>query len=69
MNKGDAVIFTDYSPHRSSDNISNKKRRMLFLTFNAKKFGDFRKKYFIDKRKSYPPNAERQTGKVYVYHV
>jgi 2-aminoethylphosphonate dioxygenase len=69
MNPGDAVIFNDYSPHRSSDNISNKKRRMLFLTFNSKKFGDFRKKHFIDKRKSFPPNAERQTGKVYVYHV
>jgi ectoine hydroxylase-related dioxygenase (phytanoyl-CoA dioxygenase family) len=69
MNPGDAVIFHDYSPHRSSKNLSNKKRRMIFLTFNPKKFGNFRKQHFYDKRKNFPPNEERQAGKKYVYHV
>ena len=69
MSPGDIVIFHDYSPHRSSDNLSNKKRRMLFLTFNPKKFGDYRKKHFKDKRANFPPNNERKTGKKYVYHV
>ena len=69
MNPGDIVIFHDYSPHRSSENLSNKKRRMLFLTFNPKKFGDYRKKHFDDKRINFPPNIERDSGKKYVYHV
>jgi ectoine hydroxylase-related dioxygenase (phytanoyl-CoA dioxygenase family) len=69
MNPGDTAIFHDYCPHRSSANLSNKKRRMLFLTYNPKKFGDFRKKHFKDKRKNFPPNVERQSGKKYVYHV
>ena len=69
MNPGDAAIFHDYCPHRSSENLSNKKRRMLFLTYNPKKFGNFRKKHFKDKRKNFPPNIEREAGKKYVYHV
>jgi len=69
MNPGDTAIFHDYCPHRSSNNLSNKKRRMLFLTFNPKKYGNFRKKHFNDKRENFPPNVERQTGKKYVYHV
>jgi 2-aminoethylphosphonate dioxygenase len=69
MSPGDLVIFHDYSPHRSSNNLSNKKRRMLFLTFNPKKFGDCRKKHFKDKRTNFPPNKERESGKKYIYHV
>ena len=69
MKPGDLIIFHDYSPHRSSDNLSNKKRRMLFLTFNPKKYGDYRKKHFEDKRSNFPPNNERKPGKKYVYHV
>ena len=69
MNPGDTAIFHDYCPHRSSQNLSNKKRRMLFLTYNPKKFGNFRKKHFEDKRKNFPPDIERQAGKKYTYHV
>ena len=43
---GDLIIFNDYTPHRSSNNLSNKRRRMLFLTFNSKKSGNHRKKHF-----------------------
>ena len=66
---GDVVFFNDYSPHKSSDNFSNKKRRMVFLTYNEKKFGDFRKKHFRDKRRNFPPNIERKKGEKYVFHV
>lgn len=66
---GDLIIFNDYTPHRSSDNFSNSRRRMLFLTFNFKKDGDHRKKHFKDKRKNFPPNLERKMGKNYVFHI
>ena len=60
---GDMILFNDYTPHRSSNNFSNKRRRMLFLTYNKKKEGDFRKKHFKDKRKNFPPNFERKKNK------
>ena len=37
---GDLIVFNDYTPHRSFNNYSNKRRRMLFLTFNNKKNGN-----------------------------
>ena len=66
---GDLIIFNDYTPHRSSNNLSNKRRRMLFLTFNSKKSGNHRKKHFKDKRKNFPPNYERKIGKKYTFHI
>ena len=66
---GDVVFFHDYSPHKSSDNLSNKKRRMVFLTYNEKRYGDFRKKHFQDKRKNFPPNNEREKDKEYIFKV
>ena len=68
-NPGDVIFFHDYTPHRSADNLSSKKRRMIFLTFNKKRYGDFRKKHFHDKRKNYPPNIERDPNKDYTFHV
>ena len=66
---GDLIIFNDYTPHRSSNNLSNSKRRMLFLTFNKKKDGNHRIKHFKDKRKNFPPNFERKNSKKYVFHI
>lgn len=66
---GDLIIFNDYTPHRSSNNLSNSKRRMLFLTFNKKKDGNHRVKHFKDKRKNFPPNFERKNSKKYVFHI
>lgn len=66
--KGDVIFFDDYVPHRSSNNISkNKTRKSLFMTFNDFKFGSKRKKYYKDKRKSYPPNFERKDRKQYIF--
>ncbi len=66
---GDIILFNDYTPHRSSNNLSNKRRRMIFLTFNKKSDGNHRKKHFKDKRKNFPPNYERKIGKKYIFHI
>lgn len=66
---GDIIIFDAYTPHRSSKNYTKKPRRMMYLTYNAKKDGNLRKKYFEDKRKSFPPNNERLENKKYKYLI
>ncbi len=62
---GDLILFGAYTPHRSKKNQTNKPRKMIYLTYNAKKDGDLRNKYFKDKRKNYPPNNEKIKGKKY----
>ena len=42
---------------------------MIYLTYNAKKDGNLKQKYFKDKRKSFPPNIERKKGKKYKYLI
>ena len=68
-NPGDIILFHDYTPHKSADNYSLKKRRMLFLTYNKKVYGDHRLEHFADKRKNFPPNNERKKGKKYTFYV
>ena len=57
---GDIVIFNDKTAHRSEANLSNKSRRMLFLTFNDVRYGNKLRKYFKDKITNYPPNSLRK---------
>lgn len=66
---GDLIFFDSYTPHRSSKNLSNKERRMIYLTYNSKKDGNLKKMYFENKRKSFPPNIERIKGKKYKYLI
>ena len=66
---GDIMIFNDYTPHRSANNYSKNKRRIIFLTYNKKSEGNHRKKHFKDKRANFPPNIERVNGKKYVFHI
>ena len=66
---GDLILFGAYTPHRSKKNNTNKARKMMYLSYNAKKDGDLRKKYFKDKRKNYPPNNERIPGNHYKYLI
>ena len=66
---GDLIFFDSYTPHRSGKNFSKKPRRMIYLTYNAKKDGDLKKEYFIKKRKSFPPNIERKKGRKYKYLI
>ena len=69
LNVGDVVFFNHYVPHRSNSNKSLKARTQLYVTYNLKKEGNFRKKYFREKRKNFPPNNERYNGKEYKYLI
>jgi len=66
---GDAVFFDSYTPHRSEPNHTNSARRVLYVTYNRLSEGDHRQQYYTDKRKSYPPDCEREPDKEYVFRV
>jgi len=66
---GDVVFFDCYAPHGSEPNMSDSTRRLYFATYNRASDGDFLEKYYADKRKSYPPDIERQAGREYTYRV
>ena len=66
---GDAVFFDSFAPHRSKPNLTNKARRVLYLTYNRLSEGDHRRPYYINKRASYPPDCERDVDKEYVFRV
>lgn len=44
-------------------------RRVLYMTYNRAAEGDHRARYYTDKRKSYPPDCERDPDKRYVFRV
>ena len=69
MEPGDVAFFDCFVPHQSKPNLTGQQRRNLYLTFNRASDGDWREKYFADKRKSYPPDNEREAGKKYVFKV
>lgn len=66
---GDIVLFGSYVPHRSGPNLTDSTRRLIYLTFNKLSEGDYREQYYADKRKSYPPDIEREPGKKYEYKI
>ena len=69
LDVGDAVFFNHYVPHRSNSNKSLKTRTQLYITYNLKKAGNYRKKYFREKRRNFPPNNERTDKKNYKYLI
>lgn len=69
MEPGDVAYFDCFVPHQSKPNLTDKPRRNIYLTYNRAQDGDHREQYFADKRKSYPPDYEREPGKVYVFKV
>jgi hypothetical protein len=69
MEPGDAAFFDSYLPHRSAPNATQAPRRVLYLTYNRASAGDHRARYYADKRKSYPPDCEREPGRAYEYKV
>lgn len=69
MAPGDVCFFDCFVPHQSEPNLTDGPRRNLYLTFNRASEGDHRERYFADKRKSFPPDNERQPGKEYVFRV
>lgn len=66
---GDAMFFDSYAPHRSAANHTNKPRRVLYTTYNRLSDGDHLARYYADKRKSYPPDCERDPNKDYSFKV
>lgn len=58
----DLVLFNSYVPHRSHDNHSTDPRRALYVTYNRKSEGDYRGRYYADKREKFPPECERVAG-------
>lgn len=69
LDPGDIVIFDSYVPHGSKRNSSKRPRKIMYLTYNQKKFGDLRSLYYEDKMKTYPQDCERIAGKKYEYKV
>lgn len=66
---GDAVFFDSFVPHRSAPNGSPLQRRVLYYTYNRASEGDSLRQYYADKRRSYPPDIEREAGREYRYRV
>ena len=66
---GDAVFFDSYTPHASAPNLTAERRRVLYITYNRRSAGDHRVQYFADKRKSFPPDIERDPNKTYTFRV
>ncbi len=69
MSPGDVAFFDCFVPHQSKPNHTASRRRNLYLTYNRLSDGDHRERYFSDKRKSFPPDYEREPGKEYVFRV
>lgn len=69
MEPGDVAFFDCFTPHQSQPNLTAQPRRNIYLTFNRASEGDFRERYFADKRKSFPPDFERDPGTTYTFRV
>uniref|UniRef100_A0A0G4GKA0 Uncharacterized protein n=1 Tax=Chromera velia CCMP2878 TaxID=1169474 RepID=A0A0G4GKA0_9ALVE len=59
---GDVFLFDSFVPHRSAQNMSDKKRRLYFITFNPKSEGEIRGRYYDHLREAFPPELERKQG-------
>ena len=69
MAPGDAAFFDCFAPHQSKPNLGDRPRRNMYLTYNRASAGDVRERYFADKRRSYPPDYERDPAATYVFRV
>lgn len=67
--RGDAVFFDSYVPHGSKPNMTDRPRRVLYVTYNRASEGDQRARYFADKYRSFPPDIDRDPAKTYVFKV
>ncbi len=63
------VFFDSFVPHASGPNLTDKPRRVLYITYNRLSDCDHREQYFIDKRKNLPPDCERIPGREYKFRV
>jgi ectoine hydroxylase-related dioxygenase (phytanoyl-CoA dioxygenase family) len=66
---GDVLFFDSYAPHASKPNLTEKARRILYLTYNLAADGDHRARYYAEKRANFPPDIERAPGAEYRFRV
>jgi ectoine hydroxylase-related dioxygenase (phytanoyl-CoA dioxygenase family) len=66
---GDVVFFDSFVPHESAPNRTAAPRRILYVTYSRADAGDHRVRYFADKRRDFPPDIERQPGRIYTFRV
>lgn len=66
---GDVILFDSFVPHASADNLTDRPRRVLYLTYNRASDGDHRAAYYRDKHASFPPDVDRLPGREYVFRV
>lgn len=66
---GDVVFFDSFAPHRSGPNMTDQRRRVLYITYNRASDGDHLDRYYADKFASYPPDIAREDGKEYRFRV
>lgn len=66
---GDVLFFDSYAPHASKPNYTGHQRRIVYLTYNAAADGDHRRRYYEEKRASFPPDIERAPGATYHFRV
>ncbi|MCF8720728.1 phytanoyl-CoA dioxygenase family protein [Nitrospina gracilis] len=69
LQPGDMVFFDSFAPHGSGPNLTDFPRRVLYVTYNKISAGDQREPYYADKRKSFPPDCERDPNKEYKFRV
>ncbi|CAI2718423.1 phytanoyl-CoA dioxygenase family protein [Nitrospina watsonii] len=69
LQPGDMVFFDSFAPHGSGPNLTNLPRRVLYVTYNKASAGNHRQQYYADKRKSFPPDCERDASKEYTFRV
>ena len=60
---GDILVFSSYIPHKSGANRSNLPRRIIYAVYNNLSDGDWREKYYEDKREAFSEYATEDSGR------
>jgi ectoine hydroxylase-related dioxygenase (phytanoyl-CoA dioxygenase family) len=60
--KGACLFFGSYIAHKSEENTSSTGRAAFYITYSNKKLGNLRDKYYAEKRRLFPPRAEKLPG-------
>ena len=66
---GDALFFDSFVQYQSGPNMTDNSSHVLYVTCNTRTKSDHRRQYYIDKRKKYPPDRERETDREYIFRV
>ena len=61
---GDLLWFHSRAPHRSGPNLSERRRRGLFCTYNAASHGDLRAEYYAEKLARFADSSQGERTRV-----